>query len=157
MHTEIKIFTIIFSLLMSVVCFGNPYLIAEPIENLTDYYVVSVNGEEITTPPALDELLMYDLKNMEDGEHMVIIRPGNFEMGDGVGVLFYIEKKTDPDYIHYTIKKDPVSLKDDPDYEFRFDSPLYVKVENNDNNNPPDDDTDGGSGGGGGCFISSII
>lgn len=135
--------------------YGNPLLVAEPIENLVDYYVIAIDGKEMTLQPAFDTIFLYDLKTMKDGRHTIILKPGNFEMDDGVGVMFYLTKKTEFDLITYTIEKDPIQLKSDPDYEGRFMSPQTVTIANNADNNPPvddpDDDGDSGGGDGSGC------
>ena len=146
----LKLLAIILCLSLTITfSYGNPFLVGEPIENLVDYYVIAIDGEEVTSQPAFDTMFLYDLKTMKDGRHTIVLQPGNIDMGDGVGVMFYLTKKTEDDFITYTIEKDPIQLKSDPDYEGRFESPQTVKVANNDNNNPPDGGSDGGSDGSG--------
>ena len=149
----LKTLAIILCLSLTVTfSFGNPLLVAEPIENLVDYYVISIDGKELTSQPAFDTMFLHDLKDLKDGRHIIIIKAGNFKMGDGTGVGFYLIKTTEWDFITYTIEKDPIQLIGDPYYEGRFESPQEVRVANNDTNNPPvEDEDESGDSGGSGC------
>lgn len=128
--------------------FGNPYIIAFPLEDV-DYYIVSIDQIEYTTTPIFDMIFLHDLDELIDGEYIVKITPASWDNGAGGSVEFTLIKQTNKQWIHYTIKKDIEQRKIDPWYDERFDEPLRIKVENNYINNPPLEERS--SSGGSGC------
>jgi len=130
--------------------FGNPFLTASPLEH-TDYYVVSIDGNEVSHEPALNDDLFLDLVDLPDGNHLMQIIPGDWDNGEGGVVTFNLIKDTNPQWIHYTIRKTPKENPNDPWYDDRFDEPIKIKVPNDEYNNPPKEDWISGGGGGSGC------
>jgi hypothetical protein len=128
--------------------FGNPILTANPMESLVDYYVLSINGNEVSIDTEFNMTFLYDLRDLPDGKHTLEIICGNYDLGEGPGVKFFLEKKTTKQWIFYTITKDPTQTINDPDYDGRFDKPTKVKIENNEDNQPS---LEKSSGGGSGC------
>lgn len=129
--------------------FGNPILTANPMENLVDYYVLSINDDQISIETEFDmDFFTYDLRDLPDGNHTLEIICGNWDLGEGPGVKFFLEKRTKKKWIFYTITKDPTQINHDPDYDKRFDEPLRIKVPNTENNQARESSS---SSGGSGC------
>jgi len=145
----LRVLAIVLCLMLSVqFSFGNPYITAIPLED-TDYYVVSIDGFEYTVSPSFDMIFLHDLVELADGEHIIKLTPASYDDGEGGSVQFILIKETNPQWIHYTIKKDPNQKKLDSLYDDRFDEPLKIKVENDYINNPPEEERS--SSGGSGC------
>ena len=128
--------------------YGNPILTANPMESLVDYYVLSINGEEVSIETDFDMRFLCDMRDLPDGKHTLEIICGNWDFGEGPGVKFFLTKKTTNKWIFYTITKDPEQSINDPDYDGRFDEPLRVKIENSESNQPQSESS---SSGGSGC------
>jgi len=145
-----RVFIGLFCLLLSVsFSFGNPILTANPMESLVDYYVLSINGNEISIETEFNMEFLYDLRDLPDGKHVLEIICGNYDLGEGPGVKFFLEKKTTNKWIFYTITKDPNQIINDPDYDGRFDEPQRIKIQNIESNQPSLESSS--SGGGSGC------
>lgn len=140
-----RVFIGLFCLLLSVsFSFGNPILTANPMESLVDYYVLSVDGVQKSIAPEFDMQFLCDLRDLSDGKHTLEIICGNWDLGEGPGVKFFLEKKTTKNWIFYTITKDPTQTINDPDYDGRFDEPQRVKIQNIESNQIQE--SSGGSG-----------
>ena len=79
---------------------------AEPIDE-ADYYVISIDGEESTVSPTLDSFF-FNLVNLEEGDHTIVISAGNFADGDGEKITFLITKISNKAWIFYTIIPDKI-------------------------------------------------
>jgi hypothetical protein len=109
--------------------FADPFLKADCIENI-DYYVISINEKQYTIQPNIDEFLLYNLKDLIDGQHQIEIICGHYKLNEGQAVSFFILKETKPQWIFYTIKKNFKQQDKDPFYNDRFSTPLRIKIPN---------------------------
>lgn len=109
--------------------YANPYLTAEPLEDI-DYYVISIDGVQSSTAPSFDMIFLYSLNDLQDGHYNIEIICGHYNLGEGAPVSFIIEKSTGKKWIQYTIKKDPKQRKIDPYYDDRFETPMKIRINN---------------------------
>lgn len=114
-------------------CFANPFIMVEPMDNITDYYIISVDEEEpFTVESSFDSLLLlslYQLK-LKDGRHTVKIQAANLD-GESSGVQFYLIQRTKKKHIVWVIRKDKTQIENDPYYDSRFEEPLRIRIPKN--------------------------
>ena len=120
-----SLLAVIIFLLMVTSSYGNPYLTANSIEDV-DYFIFSIDGNEVSISPNLNMDFLYDLKDLKDGTHILEIIGGSIELGEGVPTKIYLIKDTKKQWIFYTIKPDPEQK--DANYLLRFDEPLRIKI-----------------------------
>lgn len=111
----------------------DPLLYAEPWDNVTTYYRLTINGVEVEENiPAQEEtewVFFFSVGDMylNEGANEVWIRSCN-EKHESPDLKFLIVKRTFKRYIQYEIKLDRKNNKDDIQYKLRFDEPLILKV-----------------------------
>jgi len=123
------IFTMLFYLLTCITCFANPFLTAVPMENNVEYYVLNVDGADEYIPPSFDMNFLYELGLFkQDKDYICELRAGNIE-GECPPVRFVINRKSNKNWIFFTIVKIPEEALKDPSYNERFiDEELSLKV-----------------------------
>lgn len=117
------------------------FLLAEPMEP-TDYYLIKVNGSEVSVISTIDELFFQELHELEAGKHKLTITSGSFEYGDGGSVRFDLTKRVTNKHTTYTIIRLKQEQKKDPTYNDKFDVPLKIKVKNTSNESSRTNRTD---------------
>jgi len=121
-----KIVVLLLCLIFFVgISFGDQLLIAEPLEDV-DYYVVLINGIELTLEPSFDMIFAFLLSNLKDGKYRIKITSGSFKNGEGGEVPLFIDKRTRRNGTTYTIKRDRSHKESDSWYEDRFEEPLRI-------------------------------
>lgn len=152
------VFTLIFLICAVGICFANPFVVASPIENNVEYYVINIDGQDEYLPVDWDMNFIYDMGYLQnDKRYSCGIRAGNDE-GESPPLKFIIERKSNKNWVFFTIEKIP-ELVNDPYYNSRFvDDELYIKIRIDyvmPSGDPlSNDPTQSSSSGGGGCFIS---
>lgn len=150
--------TVIAFLLFTSVSLSNPYLIAEPMDNATEWYIVKINDEsEITvaTTSLIDWILFHSIHELIEGENKIVVQCAD-RFGESEKVEFSIIMTIMSSFTRYEIQPDPNNQ--DPEYLAKFTDNLTVDVSDGDvTEPPPNDDGGGGGGGGGGCFITTAI
>ena len=151
------VLTVIAFLIFTTMSMSNPYLLSEPSDNETDWYLLKVNDEEevtVSTDALKDWSFFFSIHGLEQGNNIIILQACN-QHGNSKEVKFLILMEIFDTYTRYEIKPDLENQ--DPNYLERFEENLVVEVSDGDvipPVQPPPDS--GGGGGGGGCFISTI-
>lgn len=154
-----SILTMIILLSFTSLAISNPYVVAEPTDNETSFYILKVNDDpEITvaTNPFLDWTLFHSVHDLKEGENEFTIQSADsFGVSEKVGFLLVMTIMSS--FTRYEIKPDP--LNDDPEYLAKFTDGLFVvDVVDGDVTEPPNaPPPESGGGGGGGCFIDTIF
>jgi hypothetical protein len=123
------ILTIIFILVTCVTCFANPFLAAIPMEDNVKYYVITIDGMDEYVPADFNMNFLYQLGYLkEDRDYLCELKAGN-EDGECPPIKFIVERKSNRNWIFYTIKKIPNEVIEDPLYNERFvDTELTLKI-----------------------------
>ena len=135
---------------MATFSFANPYLLADPIEDV-DYYFIQINDEYEYVELSMDDLFLYNLNNLEDGLYKIGVIPFHEEWGEGQNITFNLRIRSNKNWKWLTIEKIPDP--NDEYYDDRFIEPLEIKVKNQSTVPVPIT----ASSNGGGCFINSIF
>lgn len=108
-------------------CYANPFLMAEPVDDV-DYYVMSINGEQLSVAPSSEDLFLYDLESLQPGKYRMEIITGHWDCGEGEPVVFFLTVQAKRKQVVYKIQKDRKQKKIDSAYDERFDQPLDLKI-----------------------------
>ena len=111
-------------------CFANPFIMVEPMDNITDFYIITVDKTEpYIVESSFDSLLLLSLYQLKltDGRHRLKIQAGNLD-GESSGVQFYLIQRTKKNHIVWIIKKIKNQIKNDPYYDSRFEDPLSIRI-----------------------------
>lgn len=144
------IYTILLIFILTTFSFANPYLLADPIEDV-DYYFIQINDVYEYVQPSMDDLFLYNLNNLEDGLYKIGVIPFHEEWGEGQNITFNLRIRSNKNWKWLTIEKIPDP--NDKYYDDRFIEPLEIKVKNQSTAPVPITS----SSNGGGCFINSIF
>jgi len=144
------IYTILLIFILTTSCFANPYLLAEPIEDV-DYYFISIDDTYEYVQPSMDYLFLYNLNNLQDGLYKIGVIGFHEKWGEGQNITFNLKIKSNKNWKWLTIEKIP--NPDDKYYDDRFTEPLEIKVKNQLTVPVPEVV----SSSNGGCFINSIF
>lgn len=121
--TNTVILTILLYCFVSIgVCFANPFLYAEPSGNATDWYTLSINGDEYTvaTNESLDWNFFYSIGLLDTGLNRISLQSSN-ENGDSDKVEFRLRVRAYKNYIVYKIIPNRMKFRKDPIYRSKFD------------------------------------
>jgi hypothetical protein len=115
---------------LSAMTFGRTVITADPVDDLVDYYQVTVNGENITIRPEIFNMsFLYELDHLKDGDHEMVIKSVSHLSGSSPEIKFYLNKKTVKRWITYTIKKDPSQIGN-TEYDSKFGDVQKIKIRN---------------------------
>ena len=113
------ILTVIAFLLFTSVSISNPYLIAEPQDNATEWYILKINDNpEITvaTNPLLDWNLFFSIHNLQE-ENTIIVQSAD-SFGDSIKIKFFIDVEIMGSFTRFTMRPDPKNT--DPKFQGLF-------------------------------------
>jgi hypothetical protein len=161
---KIIIFTLIL-ICVAVNCFANPFVAASPLENNVKYYVIKIDGQDEYIPANWDMNFLYDMGYLKyDKKYSCELKAGNDE-GESPPLKFFIVRKSNKNWVFFSIQKIPEEVINDPYYNDRFiEEELYIKI-NRDyvmpsgdplSSDPLNPITPSSGGGGGGCFINTV-
>jgi hypothetical protein len=159
-----KIILVVLALLLTIsIVSSQPILKLETYDNNIDFYIMTVNGQELPQVE-LNEKYNWNIfedmakLNLPNGSHEIKVRVGN-DTDESEDLLFYVSVEHLPTVITYKIIPDPEN--EDLIYQSKFSGSLKAEVYNDGvvivypPENDDSDDDGGGGGGGGGCFIIS--